>query len=115
MVQSLSEDLRVRIIRADAGGIARNAVARRFGVSLASAVRWMHEYLHTGRTEPKPWGGDRRSGRIATHAGFPMTAIVERPDKTLAALRGRLVDARGKTFAISAIHNVFRRHAICYA
>ena len=53
MAQYLSEDLRVRVIRAVEGGMSRNAAARRFGVSIASAVRWMDEYLRTGRTAPK--------------------------------------------------------------
>jgi hypothetical protein len=47
---------------------------RRFGVSIASAVRWMEEYLRTGRTAPKPRGGDRRSGRIEAQAELLMQA-----------------------------------------
>ena len=45
MAQYLSEDLRIRVIGAVEGGMSRNAAARRFGVSIASAVRWMDEYL----------------------------------------------------------------------
>ena len=48
MAQYLSEDLRIRVIRAVDCGMSRNAAARRFGVSVASAVRWMDEYLRTG-------------------------------------------------------------------
>ncbi|WBU61099.1 helix-turn-helix domain-containing protein [Paracoccus albus] len=73
MAQYLSEDLRIRVIRAVESGMSRNAAARHFGVSIASAVRRMDDYLRTGRTTPKPRGGDRRSGRIeAQHtARFP--------------------------------------------
>ena len=45
MAKYLSEDLRIRVIRAVDGGMSRNAAARRFGVSIASAVRWMAAYL----------------------------------------------------------------------
>lgn len=114
MAQYLSEDLRVRVIRAVEGGMSRNAAARHFGVSIASAVRWMDEYLRTGRTAPKPRGGDRRSGRIEAQADFLMTAIEETPDITLVELRDRLVDERGETFAISTIHEFFRRYGISY-
>lgn len=114
MAQYLSEDLRVRVIRAVEGGMSRNGAARHFGVSIASAVRWMDEYLRTGRTAPKPRGGDRRSGRIEAQADFLMTAIEETPDITLAELRDRLVDERGETFAISTIHEFFRRHGISH-
>lgn len=114
MAQYLSEDLRIRVIRAVAGGMSRNAAARRFGVSIASAVRWMDEYLRTGRTAPKPRGGDRRSGRIEAQAELLMSAIGETPDITLAELRQRLIEERGETFAISTIHDFYRRHGITF-
>ncbi len=114
MAQYLSEDLRVRVIRAVEGGMSRNAAARHFGVSIASAVRWMDTYLRNGRTAPKPRGGDRRSQRIGSQADFLMAAIEDAPDITLAELRDRLVEERGETFSISTIHLFFRRHGISY-
>ena len=38
MAQYLSEDLRIRVIGAIEGGMSRNGAARRFGVSIASAL-----------------------------------------------------------------------------
>jgi transposase len=114
MAQYLSEDLRIRVIRAVDGGMSRNAAARRFGVSIASAVRWMAEYLRTGRTAPRPRGGDRRSGRIEAQADLLLGAIEETPDITLAELRERLIVERGETFAISTIHDFYRRHDITF-
>ena len=114
MAQYLSEDLRIRVIRAVEGGMSRNAAARHFGVSIASAVRWMDEYLRTGRTAPLPRGGDRRSGRIEAQHDFLMTAIEEAPDITLAELRDHLIEERGETFALSTIHEFFRRHGISF-
>ena len=114
MAQYLSEDLRIRVIRAVEGGMSRNAAARRFGVSIASAVRWMDDYLRTGRTAPKPRGGDRRSGRIEAQHDFLMAGIEEAPDITLAELRDRLVEERGERFALSTIHDFFRRHGISF-
>lgn len=114
MAQYLSEDLRIRVIRAVESGMSRNAAARRFGVSIASAVRWMDDYLRTGRTAPKPRGGDRRSGRIEAQHDFLMTAIEAEPDITLAELRDRLIRERGERFALSTIHEFFRRHGISF-
>lgn len=114
MVQYLSEDLRIRVIRAVEGGMSRNAAARHFGVSIASAVRWMDEYQRTGRTSPKPRGGDRRSGRIEAQHDFLMGAVAEVPDITLAELRDRLIEERGESFALSTIHEFFRRHDISF-
>ncbi len=114
MAQYLSEDLRIRVIRAVEGGMSRNAAARRFGVSIASAVRWMAEYLRTGRTAPKPRGGDRRSERIEAQADLLMGAIEATPDISLAELRERLIAERGETFAVSTIHEFYRRHGVSF-
>ena len=114
MAQYLSADLRIRVIGAVEAGMSRNAAARRFGVSIASAVRWMDEYLRTGRSAPKPRGGDRRSGRIEAQAELLMRAIDETPDITLAELRERLITERGETFALGPIHDFYRRHRITF-
>lgn len=114
MAQYLSKDLRIRVIQAIEGGMSRSAAARRFGVSIASAVRWMDEYLRTGRTALLPRGGDRRSVRIEAQHGFLMTAIEEAPDITLAELRNRPIDERGETFGVSTIHDFFRRHGVSF-
>ena len=114
MAQYLSEDLRIRVIRAIEGGLSRHGAAHRFGVSVASAVCWMDEYLRTGRTAPKSRGGDRRSVRIEAQAGFLMDAIEETLDIALVELRERLIEERGETFAISTIHGFFPRHGVSY-
>jgi transposase len=114
MAQYLSADLRIRVIRAVEAGMSRNAAARRFGVSIASAVRWMDAYLRTGRTTAKPRGGDRRSGRIEAQAELLLEAVRETPDITLAALRERLIAERGETFALRTIHDFYRRHGITF-
>ncbi len=94
--------------------MSRNAAARRFGVSIASAVRWMDEYVRSGRSAAKPRGGDRRSGRIEAQSDLLMCAIEATPDITLAELRARLIAERGETFAISTIHDFYRRHGITF-
>ena len=114
MAQYLSEDLRIRVIGAIEGGMSRNGAARRFGVSIASAVRWMDEYLRCGRTAPKPRGGDRRSGRIEAQADLLMRAIEETPDITLMELREKLIAERGESFAISTLHAFYRRHEVTF-
>ena len=114
MAQYLSADLRIRVIRAVEAGMSRSAAARRFGVSIASAVRWMDAFLRTGRTSPKPRGGDRRSGRIEAQAELLLAAVRETPDITLAELRQRLIAERRESFALSTIHAFYRRHGITF-
>ena len=67
----------------------RNAAARHFGVSIASAVRWMYAYLRSGRTVREQPGGDRRSARIEAQADLLFGAVEETPDITLAELCSR--------------------------
>ena len=43
-----------------------------------------------------------------------MGAVEETPDITLAELRERLIAERGETFAISTIHEFFRRQGVSY-
>ena len=73
----------------------------------------MDAYLRTRRTTAKPRGGDRRSGRIEAQAELLLVpAVRETPDITLAELRERLIAERGETFALSTIHDFYRRHGI---
>src|SRR5271170_5642948 len=61
---ALSVDLRERVVGAVEGGMSRNAAAKRFGVTIASAVRWVARFKAKGEISPSATGGDRRSGRI---------------------------------------------------
>jgi transposase len=55
---ALSDDLRERVVHAVThSGMSRNAAAKRFGVSIASAVRWLQRFGATG--------GFRRLRRVA--------------------------------------------------
>ena len=57
------------------GGMSRNAAAKRFGVSIASAVRWVARFKAKGEISPSPTGGDRRSGRIEAHRAYLLGLI----------------------------------------
>jgi transposase-like protein len=75
---ALSDDLRERVVGAVVeGGMSRNAAAKRFGVSIASAVRWVARFRAKGEISPSATGGDRRSGRI--EADRQIAASVSRP------------------------------------
>ena len=46
---ALSDDLRERVVEIVVkGGVSRNVAAKRFEVSIASAVRWVKRYETTG-------------------------------------------------------------------
>ena len=64
MGQPLSQDLRTRVVAAVSGGLSRRAAAERFGVSAATAIRWVQAVATTGSCHAKPQGGDTRSRKI---------------------------------------------------
>ena len=49
-----SIDLRSRLVAAVAGGLSRRSAAERFGVSAATAERWVHAVNKTGTVQAKP-------------------------------------------------------------
>jgi transposase len=114
MAKYRSEDLRIRVIRAVQAGASRRQAAERFGVGAASAVRWVRECEATGRTAPRPRGGDRRSGRIEAQADFLLAKVDETPDITLSELQEALRDERGLVVAISTLWRFFARRRVTF-
>jgi transposase len=113
MAQPLSEDLRRRVIAAVAAGMSCRAAARRFGVSAASAVRWVQRWRERGEVATRPMGGDRRSGAIEAHRQTILDAIEATPDMTLAEVRA-LLGQRGLTVGIGTIWRFFDRHGMSF-
>lgn len=112
MAKSLSQDLRCRLISAVAGGMSRRAAAERFGVSAASAVRWVHAWRETGRQMAKRQGGDRRSERIEAYRSVILTAIDAKVDITLSEIAEMLRRKHGASFAPSTVWRFLDRHAM---
>ena len=89
---ALSDDLRKRVVDAVVeGGMSRNAAAKRFGVSIASAVRWVCRFNATGKFHRR-----RRAG-ISGRTGSKRTATIffglirRQADITLLEIQGRLI------------------------
>jgi transposase len=108
---ALSDDLRERVVGAVVeGGMSRNAAAKRFGVSIASAVRWVARFKTKGEISPAPTGGDRRSGRIEAHRDYLLGLVRRRPDMTLLEIQERLIANCGERFSSSVLWRFFDRH-----
>jgi transposase len=112
MGKTLSEDLRVRVIAAVDGGMSRNAVAGRFGIAVATAVRWLRAWRETGATAAKPKGGDLRSHRIEAYHDVILGAVEAQADVTLVELSELLRREHGASFAPSTIWRFFVRHGV---
>jgi len=112
---ALSDDLRERVVNAVVEcGLSRNQAAKRFGVSIASAVRWVARFHAKGEVSPDPMGGDRRSGRIEAHADYLLGLIRREPDITLAEIRDKLIANSHEAFSTSVLWRFFDRHGITF-
>jgi transposase len=112
---ALSDDLRERVVGAVVeDGMSRNAAAKRFGISVASAVRWVARFKVNGEISPAPTGGDRRSGRIEAHCDYLLGLIRRQPDVTLLEIRERLIANCGERFSSSVIWRFFDRHEVTF-
>lgn len=113
MGRVLSVDLRERVVAAVAGGLSRRAAAERFGVSVASAIRWTALRQRTGEVRARPQGRDRRSARIEAQAPVILEAVAARPDITLAELRAVLA-GQGVGVAVSTLWRFFDRRQVTH-
>lgn len=112
MARTLSEDLRGRVVAAVEAGASRRAAAERFGVGVATAIRWVRAFRATGRLSARPKGGDLRSHRIEAFRQVVLGAIEAQKDITLAELVALLRREHGASFAISTVHRHLVRHRI---
>jgi transposase len=114
MGKPLSADLRSRLVTAVAGGLSRRAAAERFGVSPASAVRWVQAVTTTGSVEAKPQGGDMRSHRIEAFQDVIMGAVQAQKDISLVELAELLRTEHGASFAASTVWRFLDRHGMTF-
>ena len=112
MGRALSGDLRGRVVEAVKGGLSRHEAAEQFGVSVASAVRWMSAWGRTGQVAAQRQGGDRRSRRIEAVGETILSALKAQVDLSLDELVALLWQRHGERFARSTVWRFLDRHAM---
>ena len=55
MARALSDDLRIRVLKASAAGMSARQAANRFGVGISTAIRWIARAVE-GEPTPRPQG-----------------------------------------------------------
>lgn len=86
MGRAYSADLRGRVIDAVEGGSSARSAAARFGVAVATAIRWVRRHWETGERTARRQGPPVRS-KLDPHEAFLMGMIKETVDITLAEMR----------------------------
>lgn len=113
MARALSIDLRHRVLKAMRNGLTTHAAAERFGVAIATAVRWRSRD-RSGQSDPLPMGGDRRSARIEAEADFLLALINKTDDMTLHEMRRRLAEERRLQVGVGTLWRFFDRRGITW-
>jgi transposase len=112
MVRAYSSDLRDRVVAAVMSGATVRAVATRFGVSVASVVKWSQRYRATGSAAAKPFAGSKPSVLVGEHDGL-LARIAEKPDLTLRAIQAELAQ-RGVKASYHAVWGFFARQGLTF-
>ena len=114
MGKLLSLDLRSRLVVAVSEGISRRGAAERFGVSAASAVRWVEAFNTTGCVQAKPQGADTRSHRIEAFSAVILAAVAAQKDISLAELAELLRTEHGVSFGASTVWRCLDRNDMTF-
>jgi len=106
MARALSDDLRVRVVRASTGGLSARQAAARCGVGISTAIRWIAR-SRTGELAARPQGR-RRGSSLDAHDVFIVALIEERRDITLHEMAARLLAERSVSIRRSALSSWLR-------
>ena len=106
-MQSYSQDLRERVLRALASGEAPTAIARRYEVSRVYVYQVRQREQETGVRTSFPIGGHRRS-RLAAMESELRDWIAAEPGLTLAELQERLAQ-QGVSVKVGALWHQLNR------
>ncbi len=106
-----SQDLRDRLACAVSGGSSARGAAKRFGISISTAVRWAQRLRAEGHAEARAMGGDHRS-RLSGHREAVLTLIAHQPDLTLEEIRGALIERHDITVGRGTVSRFLKSHNI---
>jgi transposase len=81
MARALSDDLRLRVLKASSAGMSARLTAARFGVGISTTIRWIAR-AKDGEATSRPQGW-QRSSSLDAHEAFVVEMIDDRKDVTL--------------------------------
>lgn len=109
---TISQDLRIRLVKKVASGLSRRQAAAHFEVSASSAVRIVRQYENEGSVALKVRAKHKR--RLDPYGGDILAWITETPDLTLQELSERLMEVHEVRAPISTIDDWLRGREISF-
>ena len=114
MPRPLSFDLRERVSAALLEGSSARSVAKRFGVSVATAVRLGQTVRSGGDLTPRRMGGYRRRMLGPEIVAWMRSRLEEKSDLTVRALTLELADVHGITVTHDTVWRYMRRLGLSF-
>ncbi len=111
-IMTISQDLRIRLVKKVAAGMSRRQAAAHFDVSPSSAIRFWHQYETEGSVALKVRGPHKR--RLDLYGDDLLNWIEETPDMTLQELSERLLSVHAIDAAKSTIDDWLRSRKISF-
>jgi transposase len=113
MARAYSQDLRDRVIETALSGTPARHSAARFGIGIATAIRWVRRARDTGRRTALRQGQPRHS-KLDPHSGFLLELVATTPDMTIVEMQVRLRDERGVTASTGTIRTFLDRCGLTF-
>lgn len=98
------------MVGAIAQGLSARAAARRFDISISTAIRWAQRWRGEGHAQARAMGGDHRS-RLKEHRAFLLELVAKEPDLTLREIRSALA-GRGITVGLMTVWRFLAAHKL---
>lgn len=93
MARAYSQDLRDRVIDVALAGTPARQAAARFGIGVATAIRWVRQARQSGDRAPGRQGQPRRS-KLDPYRDYLLELIETTPDMTISEMVERLAAER---------------------
>lgn len=106
MAQAYSQDLRGRVIGAAGKGMSARGAAARFGVGIATAIRWVRRWRESGEKTALRQGQPKGS-KLDAHEAFLVGLVDATPDITLGELSAALSSRRGVAASVATLWRFF--------
>jgi len=113
MARAYSQDLRDRVIDLALSGTPARHAAARFGVGIATAIRWVRQARDTGERAARRQGQPRRS-KLDPHRDYILGLIAAAPDLTISEMLERLAAERGATASRATLWSFLDRCGLTF-
>ena len=104
--------LRARVIGAVEQGASARSAGARFGIGVATAIRWVRQWRETGEVKHQPQR--RRVSALEAHTGWLISVREAEPELRLVDIAARLGAEHGVRTDKTALSRFYRKAGITF-